>query len=198
MRMPDLPSLQRGDPAAWDQAYDWLWPIALAAARRRLAHCAPDEAEDVAVMAITGAAGEVAEGRVWSLQALQGLVVAMAHRRAVDLIRRRAARGGKPGVTVPYGEGGEDLPAPGPGLLDGIAVRELAELLAGLLDRLTPEEQELVRACYLQGMKQREAAAALGLPLGTVGVKLSRTMKKLRELIEGSSALAKEFVEVMR
>jgi hypothetical protein len=33
MQMPDLQALQRGDAAAWDRAFPWLWPAAFGAAQ---------------------------------------------------------------------------------------------------------------------------------------------------------------------
>jgi len=35
MRAPDLKRLQLGDADAWDTAFDWLWPTALAVAAGR-------------------------------------------------------------------------------------------------------------------------------------------------------------------
>jgi len=33
MSAPDLKALQRGDAAAWDMAFPWLWPVAFGAAQ---------------------------------------------------------------------------------------------------------------------------------------------------------------------
>lgn len=33
MSAPDLQALQRGDAAAWDMAFPWLWPAAFGAAQ---------------------------------------------------------------------------------------------------------------------------------------------------------------------
>jgi len=41
MNSPDLQALQRGDPAAWDEAFRWLWPTAFAVAELKLAHFLP-------------------------------------------------------------------------------------------------------------------------------------------------------------
>lgn len=44
MSLPSLHALQQGDADAWDAAFDWLWPAAVAVARLKLA---PFLSEDV-------------------------------------------------------------------------------------------------------------------------------------------------------
>jgi hypothetical protein len=52
MQMPDLQALQRGDAAAWDMAFPWLWPAAFGAAQVALQPNFPAEVEDVAIEAL--------------------------------------------------------------------------------------------------------------------------------------------------
>ena len=53
-------------------------------------------------------------------------------------------------------------------------------LLAALLTALGDQEREIVALHALTGLKHREIAALLDLPLATVLSKYSRAMKKLR------------------
>ena len=48
--------------------------------------------------------------------------------------------------------------------------------------RLSANEQDVVSLCVIQGMSLGDAAAALGVPLGTVKSRLSRGKSKLAEL----------------
>lgn len=59
-------------------------------------------------------------------------------------------------------------------------------LLSALLEGLGEEERQIVVLHALGGMKHRETAALLDLPLPTVLSKYHRAMKKLRKALEGS------------
>ena len=52
--------------------------------------------------------------------------------------------------------------------------------LAALLESLSPEEQQIVTLHALTGLKHREVAALLELPLATVLSKYARALKKLQ------------------
>jgi len=51
------------------------------------------------------------------------------------------------------------------------------------MDRLTPEERQIVLLSVLEGYTMREIAELLDLPQGTVSSKLHRTLKKLRRML---------------
>jgi hypothetical protein len=99
MLKPDIRSLQTGDARMWDVGFHWLWPVACAAANRRLATFAPAEVEDVAVGAIREAAEQVQAGKVESFEDLKALTGVIASRRALDLIRRMQAERRASGMT---------------------------------------------------------------------------------------------------
>lgn len=58
-----------------------------------------------------------------------------------------------------------------------------AEVLEAM-NRLTPEERELVVLSVLHGYTMREIAEIKNLPQGTVSSKLHRTLKKLKTMLE--------------
>ena len=67
------------------------------------------------------------------------------------------------------------------GVLDPyVTARDLALTLAALLEDLNPEEQQIVTLHALTGLKHREIAALLELPLATVLSKYARALKKLQ------------------
>lgn len=57
-----------------------------------------------------------------------------------------------------------------------------AEVLE-VMNRLTPEEREIVVLSVLEGYTMREIAQIKELPQGTVSSKLHRTLKKLRQML---------------
>ena len=61
-------------------------------------------------------------------------------------------------------------------------------LLQGALASLTDEEQRIVLLHAVTGLKHREIAALLELPLPTVLSKYHRALKKMRSFLEGDDA----------
>lgn len=195
MLKPDIRSLQAGDGRMWETAFYWLWPIACGAAQRHLGNSYPADVEDVAVASITEAAELV--GRVSSFEELKALTGVISSRKAVDHVRRmRAERRG--GGKVESIEGREDLAAERKDPLAGVEAAELAKVLVDLMDRLPENHRKLLQAYYLEGMKQAELAERFGMPMGTVGVTLSRALKALRAELARHPRLLKELQEPLR
>ena len=61
-------------------------------------------------------------------------------------------------------------------------------LLQGALASLTDEERRIVLLHAVTGLKHRESAALLELPLPTVLSKYHRALKKMRSFLEGDDA----------
>lgn len=99
-------------------------------------------------------------------------IMTIARNRAIDHRRRR--------IPVPSG----DLRERVPGTEDG-ALEQLAERwrIAGLLGRLHTEEREVLRLRFYEDLSQREIAGQLGMPLGTVKMRMVDGLARLRELI---------------
>jgi RNA polymerase sigma-70 factor (ECF subfamily) len=53
--------------------------------------------------------------------------------------------------------------------------------LAGALNRLSPELRAVVQATIIDGLTTKEAAALLGIPIGTVKTRMMRARARLRE-----------------
>lgn len=66
----------------------------------------------------------------------------------------------------------------------GLEARDLERMLA----RLPVEQREVLLLVVLEDMSYDEAAATLGIPIGTVMSRLSRAREKLRALMEGLPA----------
>lgn len=198
MLKPDIQSLKEGDSRMWDIAFHWLWPVAWSAASRRLETFAPTQIEDIAVVAIREAAELVEDGKVESFEDLKALVSVIANRRAKDLIRRLQAEKRSVGSTETIEGLEEVLASREPGPVERANANDVANVLTALMAQLSREDYELLRAYYFRDRKQREIADTYGMQMGTVGVKLSRALRKLRAEIAKNPELVKELQEALR
>ncbi len=74
------------------------------------------------------------------------------------------------------------VPEPPDGL-DALEAAQRAELLAAAFERLPVRDREILALCVGRGMSYEEVAGALGVPVGTVRSRLSRSRQRLRELV---------------
>jgi RNA polymerase sigma-70 factor (ECF subfamily) len=75
----------------------------------------------------------------------------------------------------------DDIPADGPD--DGAAL--VVSIVMEQMDRLTPEDRDVLAGKYLLGLSYAEIAAALGVKEGTVAVRCFRAKERLREALRG-------------
>lgn len=141
---------------------------ALALSLLRDAHEAQDVAQDVFV-------------KVWESAPAyrsQGSPMAWLLTVARNLARSRLRRSGRQ-ITLDEGAWNA-IPAAAPDVED-------RQLLQGALARLGAEEREIVLLHAVTGLKHREIAQLLELPLSTVLSKYHRGLKKLRAQMKGES-----------
>jgi RNA polymerase sigma factor (sigma-70 family) len=161
--------LAAGEEGAIDDVYAALGPMVLGYLRRFVAR---DEAEDVLQRVFY----EVwrSRDRYDPTRSLEAWVLGIARKRAIDQLRRRHAN------VVPIEE-----------LRDvaGDDGRELAERYArasevrAALERLSPEQREVLTLAYFGELSQREIADRLGVPLGTVKARAFRGLRRLADLL---------------
>jgi RNA polymerase sigma-70 factor, ECF subfamily len=75
---------------------------------------------------------------------------------------------------------------------DGVAVAEAsaeARMVRAAVDRLPPEQRDVVALVMLEEFSYRDAADALGLPIGTVMSRLSRAKAALAKILTGEGAV---------
>jgi RNA polymerase sigma-70 factor (ECF subfamily) len=71
---------------------------------------------------------------------------------------------------------------------DDLLIEQITdEELWAAVRALDPELREVVELCYLRGMKYREIAARLGVPVGTIGTRLLRARELLRQRLTARS-----------
>jgi RNA polymerase sigma factor (sigma-70 family) len=189
--------LETGDSQAWEIAYEWLWPVAWTVAAKRLSNFSPDQAEDIAVKAINKAALLVADGKVKDLDHLRRLTAQVADKLAVDYIRRMTAQQRTISATESL-EGKEHLPAQGPGPFEHVDAGDLALFLVDAAEKLPEQQRLLLKGFYLDGLTQAELAEKYGVPIGTVGVTLTRALETFRRELRNHPKLMQELWDRLR
>jgi RNA polymerase sigma-70 factor (ECF subfamily) len=106
---------------------------------------------------------------------LRAWLFTLMHNQHVNAVRRSAHEG----KTVDL----DDFSAALIATTDPTASRQLRELEHALA-RLPNEQREVVLLVGLEGIRYDEAAAILGVPIGTVRSRLSRARESLRKLLD--------------
>ena len=81
------------------------------------------------------------------------------------------------------------LESRGPGPLELASEQERRERVRAGVDRLPDFLRQVLVLTYYQGLKYREAAAILDIPVGTVKSRLHAALVRLQELWAGSPSL---------
>jgi len=199
--LPDLKALQRGDAAAWDAAFQWLWPAAFAVAKLKLQPFLPSEVEDVAIEALEKLVEAVKQ--VKSVEELKPLAASIAHHRAVSRLRERfaAKRGAGQTESVEALQNDPNRqwePANPASPLVDLEQKELASLLQEVQAELKSDQRAILADFFLHGLSYEQIAARHGLAVGTVGVYLKRGLEAMRRLGARHPKLMKELEAFLR
>lgn len=107
-------------------------------------------------------------------------LLTQAHHRAVDTVRhesalrRRSTAAPEPTISAP----------PADDIVDGhwLADRRLQVRCA--LDKLAPEQRQVLELAYFGGLTQAQVAERASIPLGTVKSRTLTAMRRLRQLLD--------------
>jgi RNA polymerase sigma-70 factor (ECF subfamily) len=113
---------------------------------------------------------------------VKSYLAVIAHRRAVDAVRRseRRARADERMRSQPTSaEAASDAQ-----VLDESARIWQSERLASLVDNLPREQGDALRLAYFEGRTYREVAVQLGIPEGTAKSRLRLALARLREQLD--------------
>jgi len=106
-------------------------------------------------------------------------ILTIARSRAIDHHRRRAPEPRDPTIAAELSDR-----AAAADQVDELDALVGEWRVAHLLGRLPEEEADLLRRRFCDGRTQSEIAAATGVPLGTVKMRMVQGLDRLRELIE--------------
>jgi len=106
-------------------------------------------------------------------------LVAIAHRRIIDELRRHTRRRAREVELTAEHETFADAPAN----LFGERSVELA--LVGAIDKLPPDQREAIRMLKLKEMSLKEASSASGRSITALKVATHRAIRNLRKLLKG-------------
>jgi RNA polymerase sigma-70 factor, ECF subfamily len=166
----------RGDSRAFEALYDELSPAVYGLARRVVRD--PARAEDVTQEVFldvwrqaTRFEGERGKAKTW--------VMTIAHRRAVDAVRRSESQKRQDHQGTPD-EVSHDEPA------DAVIAAEEHGAVRDCLETLTELQLESVRLAYFNGYTYGEVATLLDKPLPTIKTRMRDGLIRLRDCLEGA------------
>lgn len=170
-----LARVARGDHDAFAQLYDEVAPAVFGTVRRVLRDAAQsEEVTQEVLVEVWRQAARFDAGR----GSVRTWVLTIAHRRAVDRVRRAEASGAseeraaRRSVARDFDEVAETVE------------RTLeAEQVRRCLDGLTDLQRQSVTLAYYQGHTYAEVAELLGSPLGTVKTRMRDGLVRLRDCL---------------
>ncbi len=166
----------RGDAQAFEELYDVVAPSVYGLARRVVRD--PARAEDVTqevFLEVWRKAARFDRG----LGKAKTWVMTIAHRRAVDAVRRSESQKRQDEHAAPE-EVSHDEPA------DALIKAEEHGAVRDCLDTLTELQLESVRLAYFNGYTYNEVATLLDKPLPTIKTRMRDGLIRLRDCLEGA------------
>lgn len=168
-----LRGLRACDPAALEALYDRYARQAFGLAYRVLGDAAAaEDAVQEAFLALwqQSARLDASRGR------LGALLMTIVYRRAIDMLRSRRGQATLDDpfslATVAHGEQADPINFD-------------REMVHRALMSLPEEQRRAIEMCFFEGFTHVEAAARLGIPLGTLKSRLRLGMEKLRAALRG-------------
>lgn len=171
-------------PEALGELYDRHAPGLLALARRVLG--GSSDAEEVlqeVFLHVWNNAGRYDPAR----SSVSTWLVLITRSRAIDRLRSRKVVE-RVHEAAHLEDPGEHASSEG---LESVFIRERRERVKSELDKLPPEQRQVLEMAFYEGLSQAEIAGRADLPLGTVKTRTLLAMKKLR------SALRSEIRELL-
>ena len=171
-----LQRVSRGDSKAFDALYDAVSSSVYGVARRVVRD--PSRAEDVTQETFLevwrkAARFDADKGRA------KTWIMTIAHRRAVDAVRRSESQKRQDTHTAPD-EVSHDEPA------DAVIEAEEHGAVRECLETLTDLQLESVRLAYFNGYTYGEVATLLEKPLPTIKTRMRDGLIRLRDCLEGA------------
>ena len=168
-----------GDDGALGRVYDLYSPVVFGLAKT-VSH--DDQIAREVTQDVFTHLWEFPERVDLSRGSLKGYLGVMAHRRAVDAVRR-SERHMRTEERVRV-EAPVVSPASDAQVLDDSAKTWQRQRLAALLELLPQDQRDALRLAYFEGRTYRQVAVELGIPEGTAKSRLRLALARLREQLE--------------
>jgi RNA polymerase sigma-70 factor, ECF subfamily len=171
-----LARIRAGDQRALGLVYDRHAGLVYGLARRvtRDDHLAQDVTQEVFTYL-----WELPDRVDLSRGSLRSYLAVVAHRRAVDEVRRSERRGRSENAhAVPDLQDG-----PENGVVDAVAQEWGRQRLAAVLTQLPEDQRAAIGLAYYEGQTYLEVARTLGIPEGTAKSRLRLALARLRVLL---------------
>ena len=173
-----LTAAQHGAGWAFTRLYEWLAPSVAGYVRAQGAGDPEDLTSEVFLVAfpkIGSFSGDEAQFRSW--------VFTIAHRRVID---DRRARTRRPRPQSLDAEPHRPHPGPTAGLAEDEAVEAMGtERIREVLDRLAPDQRDVIALRVIADLSVEQTAAALGKQPGAVKALQRRALATLRRQLSG-------------
>ena len=173
-----LAAVARGDRTAMRTLYDAFGSRALITAQRILRNDADaaDTVQETFVELWKRAADfDAARGNV------RAWIVTIARTRAISRLRKMRTANHAERASSDPSTGSSPEEAPSPAAMT--EARRTRDRLSEALALLPQPQREVVEIAYFEGLSQRETAARLEAPLGTIKTRIRLAMEKLAQLL---------------
>ncbi|MGH9027470.1 MAG: sigma-70 family RNA polymerase sigma factor [Acidimicrobiia bacterium] len=167
--------LVTGDQNALGDAYDQYSSFVFGLARRVTAD--PRAAEDV-TQEVFVALWERPQAYDPTRGSLRTWLATLAHRRAVDVVRREEARRRRT-------EREAARPTSVPNVEESALALVAAEHVRAAVEALPPDQRRAIELAYFGGKTYREVAEVLGIPEGTAKSRLRLGLRRIADTLEG-------------
>ena len=168
-----------GDDRALESLYDRYARVVYSLSMRMLGNA--ELAEDVVQETFwriwrRSSTFQASRGRV------SGWIFGIAHNLAIDELRRQQAR------PIPVYDREDrpvlrDMEDQNINVASSIVEEERRRLIVTALDRIPPEQREVIELAYFGGLSQSEIAERLQHPIGTVKTRVRLGLQKLRDIL---------------
>lgn len=192
----DFQLLRDGDEAAWAEMFRRLWPVALRVATHELGRALPGEVEDAAAEALEQLVDYVHD--IDSEDQMRARLVVYTRHQAMTHLRRALTEKRDINRTLTSDAIEELVDANMSTPFSQLARAELIELLGELHAALKPSHARVLYDNFYNQLSYKEIAAKHGIPIGTVGAVLHRSLRTIRKKISKNQKFLQEIPAVSR
>jgi len=186
-----LAKLQARDPHAWRKMIAELYPLAISIANQLLQ--SHTDAEDITQQALIALSepDTLQKAKICNTQQLRNFFAAIVRNKSKDFLRRKTAQRRGQGNVWNFSEMENDdenanKPYDRPtneNLLTNVENNELLDQIKEILTTLPERQQQIIDGFYLRGLTYTEISETYNIPVGSIGVYLSRALSSIRSHI---------------